>query len=134
MNIIICVDNKNGYAFAGRRQSRDICQIDRMMQVVGQAKLLLNEYSYKLFQNPPHNVVLDEDFLNSASNGDYCFVENIDFSDIVDRIDKVIIYRWNRDYPSDKKIPQNLLENKKLISVYDFCGNSHEKITQEVYE
>lgn len=132
MNLIICLDNNGGYSFAGRRQSKDKTQLHNMLSLVGDNQLLLNEYSAGLFEIIPDNVIVCEDPLNSADKNDFCFIENINI-DHTD-INKVIIYRWNRAYPSDKKLTHNILDGKKLIEILDFTGNSHEKITREVWE
>ena len=132
MNLIICLDDKNGYSFASRRQSKDRVQLERMLELVGERKLYLNSYSSKLFESLPDNVVVSDTPQFSAGQDDYCFVENINI--ISTNIDSLIIYRWNRHYPSDKQLPQELLSGKKLVSSTDFVGHSHEKITEEVYQ
>lgn len=132
MNLIICLDAGGGYSFAGRRQSKDKTQLHNMLNMVGDNKLFLTEYSAKLFEVIPDNLTICEDPLTLAGDNDFCFIENISF-DQAD-INKVVIYRWNRAYPSDKKLPHNILEGKKLIETLDFMGNSHEKITREIWE
>lgn len=134
MRLIICLDDKNGYAFANRRQSRDKNQIAKMLQTVGDNRLFLNSYSAKLFESLPDNVVIDEKFLNIALKDDFCFVENLDITGYIPTAEQIIIYRWNRVYPSDKRLSEELFSDKRLISSTDFVGNSHEKITEEVYE
>ena len=47
-------------------------------------------------------------------------------------IESVILYKWNRRYPSDTKFDLDL-NGWTLISTTDFPGSSHEKITEEVY-
>ena len=132
MNLIICLDTKNGYSFASRRQSRDRIQLKKMLDLVGDKRLFLNEYSSKLFEETPSNVTVCDNPLKAAKEGDFCFVENLDVDNV--KAEKIIIYRWNRHYPSDKIFTQNLLCDKVLVSAEEFVGNSHEKITQEVYE
>ncbi len=132
MNLIICLDNNGGYSFAGRRQSKDKIQLHNMLNIVGDSKLFLTEYSAKLFEVIPDNVTVCEDPLTLAGDNDFCFIENIDIENISPN--KIIIYRWNRNYPSDKIFPVNLLANKKLVSSFEFEGNSHQKITVEVFE
>ncbi len=132
MNLIICLDDKNGYSFASRRQSSDKVQIAKMLELVGENKLFINDYSSKLFSELTGNVTVSPMPHKSADVGDYCFIENIDLDGV--NAEKIVIYRWNRHYPSDKKFPEKLLSGKTLKSTIDFVGNSHEKITEEVYE
>ena len=132
MNLIVCLDDKNGYSFASRRQTKDRVQLSDMLAFVGKNNLFLTDYSSKLFSEIPANVKITNTPQKSAGTGDFCFIENITIEEI--NAERIIIYRWNRSYPSDKKFPIELLSGKTLVSSYDFKGYSHEKITREVYE
>lgn len=132
MNIIICLDDKNGISFNKRRQSRDKAVCDRVLEIVGSHKLRMSKESAKIFESC--DVLAENDFLENAKNDDYCFVENDDFIELIEKIERVIIYRWNKLYPSDVKINTDFLKAKKLVSSVDFEGNSHQKITEEIYE
>lgn len=131
MNLITCIDNGGGYSFAGKRQSQDKILIQKMLELVGENKLLLTEYSAKLFDVLPSNVLVFENPLSKAEENDFCFIENLPLENVF--ANKVILFHWNRSYPSDKKLPEAILSCKKLISSSFFSGNSHEKITVEVY-
>ena len=79
------------------------------------------------------NVHLTRDF-SEAKEGDICFFELEHITEHAHKAQGYIIYRWNRKYPSDKKFPFDL--SKKgfaLCQSFDFCGSSHEKITEEVW-
>ena len=132
MNIIICLDDKNGIEFNKRRQSRDSVLCDRILSITKGHALWMSRYSAKMFLSAKVNV--DTEFLNLANDGDYCFVENDDFMRYLDKLEKVIVYRWNRVYPSDKKVATDFLNEKQLTSSIDFKGSSHERITEEIYE
>ena len=78
--------------------------------------------------------ICTESFLDMARENDTCFVENRALSAYAERIKKLIIYRWNRHYPSDMTFdiePEK--EGFRLLHTEDFEGNSHEKITKEIY-
>ena len=132
MKLIVCLDDKNGFSFAGRRQSRDSVQLEKMLESVGNSKIFVNEYTAKLFDSYPQNISVCENPFQKADENSYCFVENLEIP-VLD-FSRIIIYRWNRHYPSDKKLPPQILRNKKLVLSTEFAGNSHEKITEEVYE
>jgi len=132
MNIIICLDDKNGIEFNKRRQSRDSVLCDRILSITKGRALWMSQYSAKMFLSA--NVNVDTEFLNLVNDGDYCFVENDDFMRYLDKLEKVIVYRWNRVYPSDKKVATDFLNEKQLTSSIDFKGSSHERITEEIYE
>lgn len=131
MNVIICLDEKNGFSFNNRRQSRDALLCKRMLEMTKGHKLWMSEYSAKLFA--PDGVIADRDFLSKSGEGDYCFIESAADLAYIKRAETITVYRWNTVYPSDVKLEPDCLEDKKLISSVDFAGNSHDTITEEVY-
>ena len=132
MNIIVCIDDGGGILFNKRRQSSDKALIRRVLEQSVNSRLLMNEYSAKLFEG--ENVLVDNFFLSNAKEGDFCFVENEDVTDYLNKIKKVYLYRWNRKYPSDFKFNMDIIKDFKLISTENFVGNSHPEITEEIYE
>jgi hypothetical protein len=131
MIVIVCVDNSLGMLFNNRRQSRDSVLISKIIEMSASKRLLISEFSSSLFDGL--NAVVNERFLDIAEDGDFCFVENCTLSPYVDKIEKLIVFKWNRDYPSDFCLDLDLSQ-WALISNLDFEGSSHEKITMEVYE
>lgn len=93
----------------------------------------MNNYSRELFGNLSH-IKADEHFLDNALYGDYCFVEDIDATPYEDKVSKIILYKWNRVYPNDMKFGISISDRWKLVGSDNFQGNSHEKITEEIYE
>ncbi|MBQ2000944.1 MAG: ribonuclease Z [Clostridia bacterium] len=135
MRIIVCIDDNGGMMFNNRRVSSDKAVTDRIIDLLKGNSLYLNEYSAKLFLEKTDNLKISDDFLSEAGDNDYCFVENVDITEHISDIGQVIIYYWNRKYPSDFKFPKNAaVSGLKCVSVTEFSGNSHEKITEEVYE
>lgn len=134
MNLIVCLDDRNGMLFANRRQSRDEQVCKKILQLVAGHTLWMNNYSAKLFSDIGGKICTADDFLEKSGDGEFCFVENRDILPYWEKIEKVIIFRWNRHYPSDTKFPVDLLkDNLILVETSDFPGKSHEKITMEVY-
>ena len=130
MTVIVCLDNTNGMRFNHRRQSRDAAVIADICATVGSGKLLICPCSEALF--PAAAVTVCEAPLAAADRGDYCFIENDPLADCGDRIERVIVYRWNRDYPADVFLDLDL-RKYRLESTAEFSGTSHDKITKEVY-
>ena len=133
MNVIICLDDKSGMTFNNRRQSRDKTLTAKIINLCKEKKLLINNFSKNLFEDFEHsNITVSEDFLLEASPGDFCFVENKELTPFEQFIEKIIVFKWNRSYPCDfyLDIP---LDEWNLSKTVDFKGNSHEKITMEVY-
>lgn len=134
MKVIVCLDDNSGMLFNKRRQSRDVKVLEDMATLAD--KLWIGSFSEKLFEceGAQRNIVVQiaDDFLNRASKDEYCFVENEKLLPYQEKIEQLIAYKWNRKYPSDFKLDLNLNE-WKLVKTLDFAGNSHEKITKEIY-
>lgn len=135
MRCIVCVDDRMGMMFCGRRQSRDRILTERVLDQC-RGRLLIDPYSLPLFQEEALRrkifLYAGEDFLEKAGEKDSCFVENRDLSEYENRISELTVYCWNRAYPAD--LHMNLdLDQWKCISIYEFEGFSHEKITEEKY-
>lgn len=128
--LILCVENSFGMSFNGRRVSRDECVIQKIISEKGDSKLYMNGYSAKLFDG--YCVENCEDFLEIAGDEDYVFAENVDVSPFEEKVKKMILFKWNRDYPSDNKLKIDT-DKFRLDSVCEFPGKSHECITMEVY-
>lgn len=126
MKLIVCLDDKNGMLFNKRRQSRDKILIENILELCKGETLYTNEYSSTLF--PVNSVVIVEDF-EKIENG-FVFAENFMVNE--DKIQEIIIYKWNRVYPADMYFNISL-DDWNLIEIVDFAGSSHEKITRERY-
>lgn len=78
---------------------------------------------------------IDEDFLDKACKDDYCFVEDQEVSAYESRIQKIILFKWNRRYPGDLYFDIDVHKAPwELTYTEDFEGSSHKNITMEVYE
>ena len=131
--LMVCVDDRYGMLFNRRRQSSDRKVTERICALCDSKKLWINSYSAALFPNCGEICIAD-DFLDRASGGDCCFVENIDVAPYMDRISKIVLFRWNKKYPADLYFPaEQLNELWRLERSQDFSGTSHDKITMEVY-
>lgn len=132
MNIIVCLDDKNGMLFNHRRQSMDQAVRQRILSITAGKTLWMNGYTAKQFTEPAGQIAVAEDFLSCAENDDFCFLEKDHVDPYQDKIQKIVVYRWNRVYPADTFFPAGYLTQR--ISTFEFPGNSHEKITEEVYQ
>lgn len=132
MIVILCLDDKKGMMFNNRRQSKDKFVIQDILKLVDGKKLFISSYSENLFQGLESKLIIDDNFLNNATEEDYCFVENNNLKDFSEKIEKIIVYKWNRIYPSDLKL-EITIQDWNLIGRFEFVGNSHDKITREVY-
>lgn len=132
MKLVICVDERYGMSFLGRRQSMDAAVQQRILALTEGSRLWMSPYSAKQFA--PAQLPACEDFLQKAGQGEYCLVETEDIAPWIDRVEAVIVYHWNRHYPSDLVFPVELFEKRwKRVSCWEFAGIAHERITEEVY-
>ncbi len=133
MKLIVCLDDQNGILFNGRRLSMDSCLRKRILEVTQDSTLWMNQYSARQFANIDSRIQVEDAFLQRAPMGAYCFLENADVSTCKALVEELIVYRWNRLYPSDTAFPLQLFCGWKKVSSFDFLGSSHEKLTEEVY-
>lgn len=130
MQIIVCVDDNLGMLFNKRRQSRDQALIEDALNRI--EKIWIHTFSEKLFEGYADRIIVDDEFLLKAGARDVCFVENQTLMPYIDKVEELILYKWNRRYPSDFKLDINL-EDWQMVSQEEFAGKSHEKIIREKY-
>ena len=121
MIIILCLDNNNGMMFNDRRQSQDRGLREYIAEMTKGEKVYMNAYTEKLY----------EDFLHKAGKGETCIVENLPLKPVIDQIEEIVIFRWNKVYPSDQVLDVDL-EEWKLAEEEQIEGSTHE-ITKQIY-
>ena len=136
MIVCVAVDDNTGMTFNKRRQSQDKILRKQLIEIARGSRLWINNYTAKQFEDPlASNIIVDDEFLDKAEENDFCFVENLSLAKYENQIKKIILFKWNRVYPADTYFDITLFDNGwKLTSVVDFEGNSHKKITKEVWE
>ena len=119
--------------FNHRRLSRDRRVCEKILDYSNEKELWMNAYSRKLCTDLTdiNSIQVDEKFLDKSQS--ICFVENQDITPYLPKIDTLVLFQWNRDYPADFFFTVDLSQ-WNLISTEDFEGTSHEKITMEVYK
>ena len=134
MIAVLCLDDMEGMLFHERRQSRDRKVTEKILELAEGSRLWIHPFSQPLFAKcAAGNLTVDERFLEEAEEGEYCFVENQGLGAWENRLEKIVIFRWNRHYPADFYL-DICLERWKKTGEEEFAGYSHEKITREVYE
>lgn len=134
MIVFLCVDKKNGMAFHQRRQSLDrVVRADILTMAAGK-RIWMTPYSARQFTEQEAVPRVSEAPLCEAEEGALCFVEFPPLAPSLERIEKLVLYRWDRVYPADQWLDLNLDSGFQLVSSCDFSGHSHEKITKEVYQ
>lgn len=126
MKLILCVDEKGGFSFSRKRQSRDKLLISEILKETG-GNLFIDEYSACLFSEFKDVKIIKD--ISEAADG-YFFAEG--HLPSLDFVDEIILYCWNRHYPADVFFS---VDEKLFALEYEqeFKGFSHEKITKKNY-
>ena len=131
MKIIICVDNENGMLFMGKRQSQDIMLRNKILEIVGDSKLWVSEYTAGQFETK-EVLTVDNDYISKAEAEDYCFVEDMGYD--ISKTDEVILCNWTRSSPGETYFETDLktpgFKKKKTENI---VGSSHKNISIETY-
>ncbi len=133
MILMVCIDDRGGMMFHGRRQSQDRVLRMRIVSTAAGRPLWMNEYSAGQFEDVYRGGIrIDPDPLQCAGAGEYCFVEDLPVREDLDGLEEIILYHWNRTYPFDQSFNFNL-SGWELCRTEEFKGSSHDVITEEHY-
>lgn len=135
MTVIVCVSDGGGMLFNRRRQSKDLEVTLDITRLTADKTLFISDFSAALFSESDASVIAVSDPLESAGCADAVFVEDRKLLPFADKIDELVIYKWNRKYPFDFMLdinPENA--GMALFDVLEFKGKSHEKITREIWK
>jgi len=126
----LCLDNRGGLSFHSRRLSRDRAQQEDLLHLCGDHPLWLAPYSAPLFDWALDRVVVDDALLDRAGPGELCFLE--DRLPLIEGLEGLILYRWNRSYPADIHFQPDR-SAFTLTEKTEFPGTSHDCLTRELY-
>ena len=114
-----------GILFGGRRVSADSAVFDDLKTL----------YTKKLYVTPFSGIeyVSADNIFDAAADDDMIFAENISLAPHLKDLSEIIVYRWNRRYPSDFKTDIDF-SALILTDSRDFKGTSHDKITRKIYK
>lgn len=130
MIIIVCLDDHNGMMFNNRRQSQDRGLRQYIAEMTKDSKVYMNAYTKKLYKEIKNPIVC-EDFLQKAGKGDTCIVENLSLDFVKDQMEEIVVFRWNKVYPSDQVLDVDL-DRWSLVEEEQIEGSTHE-ITKQIY-
>ena len=104
-----------------------------LLAEVGEACLWVSGATARQFPAEEQSrLCVDESFLEKAGPGEPCFVEDRSVAPFAGRVERVVLYRWDRAYPADLYWDLSL-EGWTLARREEFPGFSHAIITKEVY-
>lgn len=130
MTIYLCLDDRGGLLFNGRRLSRDAAVLADMAAGLADT-LTIDPFSEKLISAAgiPYTLAAQP-----LPEGCHFFLENRNPEAMLPLAENVVIYRWNRHYPSDVRWTGSPADYGFTLSqTSEFPGKSHELITKEVY-
>ena len=130
ITVAVCLDDRGGMLFFGRRQSRDRVLISELIQST-EGKVYINKFSELLFEPHREHVVICDDPMRECPDGGTVFVENLPLLPYFDDISQIILYKWNKNYPSDKRIDIKF-DAFRVVSDTAFVGSSHDKINKVI--
>lgn len=132
MTVIVCVDERLGRAFLGKRLSRDAQLIADVLDFCGARTLCVTPKSARLFDTPLLSV--RPELFADAKRGEVFFSETEPLAEVLGHISTLVIYRWNRHYPADLFLDV-CPEEAGFVQgeVRELVGKSHPIITREVY-
>ena len=134
IKVAITVDDKYGLMFNHRRQSRDKLLIDDLCKKYN-GTIYISEYSAPLFVEHTDRICVLDNPLADCPDGALAFVEGMHLGQYMDEIGELIVYHWNRLYPSDMRLDIDVRTcGLKMNAKYEFKGNSHDKITKGIYK
>jgi hypothetical protein len=133
MTLVLCLDDNLGMMFNHRRQSRDRVLIEELLETVGDSRLFVSPYSKALFPEGAGSITVAEDPGIAAGEEDFAFVEDTDPAAAWEKVNSLIIYRWNRAYPADTRFTCDLT-GFRMTEVTAFEGSSHELINKEIWK
>ena len=73
MIVFVCVDDRDGMMFNGRRLSQDRKLREAVLETASPGRLWMNEYSRGQFPQEA-SICVSRDFLSLAQEKDFCFV------------------------------------------------------------
>ena len=117
MTVFVCLDDNNGMLFNNRRQSRDSRVIEQIKAISMGRTLYMDSYSAKLFED--FGVIVDDNIIEKMTEEDFCFVEKSFLKEYDEKIKTLVIFKWNRIYPSDKQLDISFNERKLKESYED---------------
>ena len=129
LTVYVCLDDRGGMSFNGRRQSRDSKVFEDIRQELT-GELLIDPFSEKLIARAGLPYRLIEGPL--PQEGDF-FLEMRPAEEAL-TADRIVTYRWGRHYPADRRWELDLEEHGfSLAAQTAFQGTSHELIGKDVY-
>ena len=105
------------------------CKEKNLFELIGNAKLFFDKYSYDLYKDFEFNFeIIDE---NTEIVEDSVFLYEGEFLErFLPYVDEIIVYFWNRDYPFDETFEEFLM----MIGRQEKSLNLKERVMKRLQE
>lgn len=127
--VCICLDDRGGMTFLGKRQSRDRILLDEMFSSFGE--VYVTDFSVPILTEHVGEYTVVKDLFADSPEGAVLFNENLGLKDHLEDIETIVLYKWHRKYPYDQQIDISF-DEWRTTKKTEFVGSSHEKITKLV--
>ena len=101
MKVIICLDVQGGMMFNARRQSQDLKVNEDIIKIALNEGVMMNEDTYHIFKGVENASAILVGETPSKDCEMYQFIEHSSLEDYQSDIEDLIVYDWNRTYPSE---------------------------------
>ena len=131
MTLIVCLDQKGGMLFNNRRQTLDY----ELVNIIAKSfsDIHISHFSEKYFQGAKCKISSNP-FLE-ATEESTVFLEDTGAIDYIEKIDRLIIYRWDCVYPADTYFDITPKEvGFRLCGKVKFSTKVHADIVKEIYK
>lgn len=133
MILIFTLDDKNGTSIGGKRQSKDRVVADKIIELSNNQPICMKAKSTTFFNDASYMCKIRTiDSFDELHEDSIFFAEEVVQASVMEAAEKIIVFRWNRNYPSLVTDRVSLDGYNKEIAD-EFKGYSHDKITMEVY-
>ena len=95
MTVIVCIDERGGMTFNGRRQSRDSEVMSDIKKSCKKGLLLASPFSEKMLTDGGLAPRIIDDPLSNAGDGDFVFIENLPLLPHLDKIKTLTVRSQN---------------------------------------
>lgn len=131
MILIACIDENGGILWNHRRLCRDRLLTARILEKARGRTLWMRPYSAALF--PEGTPIRLAASCAEAPAGALYFLEDDCPKAAAKKLERLVLYRWNRRYPSDVRLTLPI-GSYTLLRREEFPGFSHPILTEEVYK
>ena len=135
MVAMVAVSENLGMMVEGARMLENPHLRAKILDIAKRDHLWMNNYTAEAFagEELPAYVTVDDDFLEHAGMGQYVLVENRKLKPYMDRVERILLFRWSKEGEVTRKLDVNI-ERGLLLVDEDLPLADGEQYTIEVWK